>query len=188
MLYKPLTACEKKSSRIRTFPMAASSNFFPSLPERHKTPLIKTSLNTLIVNVFKNIIPSNPDMPESKNQRSRPVIPAVGALCLLPEKIFSVPLRRKAAPPELPHYPGNFIPPPLPEKSFARFSTGTAAQVCRTIQAENCRCRQPMPYPSASGMDNKPFGKIRLSGQPRPPSLRSALQRKNRSTGIYGIH
>lgn len=32
MLYKPLTACEKKSSRIRTFPMAASSNFFSLSP------------------------------------------------------------------------------------------------------------------------------------------------------------
>lgn len=106
MLYKPLTACEKKSSRIRTFPMAASSNFFPSLPERHKTPFIKTSLNTLIVNVFKNTIPSHPDMPGSKNQRNRPVIPAVGALRLLPEKSSPFPFGGRPPLRNFPTMPG----------------------------------------------------------------------------------
>ena len=66
-------------------------------------------------------------MPASKNPRNRPVIRAAGAPRLLPEKIFSVPLRLEAAPPALPLFPVNFIPPLLPEKNFSRLFTGTAA-------------------------------------------------------------
>ncbi len=118
---------EKKSSRIRTFPMAASPNFFSPSPGAAQNIL---HLNITQHATGKRIL-KQPPIPSGhaviKKPRNRPVIRAAGAPRLLPEKIFSVPLRQEAAPPALPLFPVNFIPPLLPEKNFSRLFTGTAA-------------------------------------------------------------